>query len=58
MWGLVCFFLKLLLSSFCISDGCSEDTFMCSNGQCIPIYQVCDDVIQCKDASDEKDCGI
>ena len=35
-----------------------KDEFSCSSGACINIYKRCDNVIDCEDESDEKDCKI
>lgn len=37
-------------------SSCDEDSFNCADGSCIPIYQRCDQVCQCKDNSDEMNC--
>jgi hypothetical protein len=36
---------------------CAIDEFHCGLGVCIPESQVCDQVSQCEDSSDEIDCG-
>ena len=37
---------------------CSEGQFTCSDGSCIGMRQRCDQLIHCRDASDERDCGL
>ena len=37
---------------------CRTSEFSCEDGQCIPIVQRCDDVMHCRDGSDEKSCNI
>lgn len=37
---------------------CRTSEFSCENGECIPITQRCDDVVDCKDATDEKECNV
>ena len=37
---------------------CVSGQFTCDDGLCVPIEQRCDQVIQCKDNSDEKNCNI
>ena len=34
--------------------GCAEDEFTCDDGQCIDINTRCDQIINCRDESDEK----
>lgn len=36
---------------------CSPGQFQCKNGNCIQPNQICDGVSQCRDQSDEQDCG-
>lgn len=36
---------------------CEDDHFVCANGMCKPKYWVCDQVNDCGDNSDEKDCS-
>ena len=38
--------------------GCREGEFTCSDGQCITMEQRCDQIIHCKDNSDEKNCYL
>ena len=40
-------------------SGCNPDgEFTCDNGQCIPLSQLCDQLPNCKDKSDEFECNI
>ena len=36
---------------------CKDDEFVCDNGDCVNKVYVCDDVNDCHDGSDEKNCG-
>ena len=38
--------------------GCKEDEFTCDDGQCIGIHTRCDQIINCRDKSDEKGCQL
>ena len=38
--------------------GCLEGQFTCSDGQCISMNQRCDQIANCRDKSDEKDCKL
>ena len=38
--------------------GCDDEEFTCSDGQCITMDQRCDQISDCFDESDEKDCKI
>ena len=38
--------------------GCREGEFTCSDGQCIKMDERCDQIIHCKDNSDEKNCVL
>ena len=38
--------------------GCREEEFTCSDGQCVPMSQRCDQLEQCRDQSDEEDCQL
>lgn len=40
-----------------VSKNCSDNEFACTNGNCIPIEQRCNRVVNCYDNSDELDCG-
>ncbi|KAF2356256.1 Low-density lipoprotein (LDL) receptor class A repeat [Trinorchestia longiramus] len=37
---------------------CRTSEFSCEDGQCIPFQQRCDDVLNCRDSSDEKSCSV
>ena len=37
---------------------CRTTEFSCDDGQCIPIVLRCNDVINCRDSSDEKNCNV
>ena len=39
-------------------SGCAEDEFTCGDGQCININNRCDQIIDCRDQTDELDCTI
>ena len=39
-------------------SGCGEEEFTCSDGQCIDINRRCDQIVHCRDRSDEKDCKL
>lgn len=38
--------------------GCSDGQFTCHDGQCVRMEESCDQVVQCRDKSDEKDCRL
>ena len=38
--------------------GCDENEFTCDDGQCIDISTRCDQIIHCRDKSDEKGCQL
>ena len=38
--------------------GCKVGEFTCSDGQCIKMDERCDQIIHCKDNSDEKNCNL
>ena len=38
--------------------GCMKGEFTCSDGQCIKMDERCDQIIHCKDNSDEKNCVL
>ena len=38
--------------------GCKVGEFTCSDGQCIKMDERCDQIIHCKDNSDEKNCVL
>jgi hypothetical protein len=37
---------------------CREGQFTCSDGQCVTMEQRCDQIVQCRDESDEEDCRL
>ncbi|XP_029794544.1 enteropeptidase [Suricata suricatta] len=37
-------------------EPCKEDHFQCKNGDCIPLVNLCDGLLHCKDGSDEAHC--
>ena len=37
---------------------CRDGQFTCSDGSCVGMKQRCDQLVHCKDASDEQDCGL
>ena len=37
-------------------SGCADDEFTCSDGQCINMNSRCDQIINCRDESDEQNC--
>ena len=39
-------------------SGCGEEEFTCSDGQCIDINSRCDQIVDCRDESDEEDCRL
>ena len=39
-------------------SGCADDEFTCSDGQCIKIINRCDQIINCRDETDEQDCRL
>ena len=56
------FFSSHLLPSFKQFDitkisGCMSDQFTCADGQCVPITARCNSVRNCRDGSDEQNCG-
>ena len=38
--------------------GCRDGEFTCSDGQCISMQQRCDQIIHCRDESDEDSCKL
>ena len=40
-----------------IVNDCSQTQFQCANGQCIPGPFKCDGIAECRDRSDEVNCG-
>lgn len=39
------------------ADQCWFNEFRCGNGECIPMRQVCDNIYDCNDYTDEQSCG-
>ncbi|XP_036737451.2 enteropeptidase [Manis pentadactyla] len=39
-----------------IPEPCKEDYFQCKNGECVPLMNLCDSFLHCKDGSDETHC--
>ena len=39
-------------------SGCEEEEFTCNDGQCIDINLRCDQIINCRDKSDEENCQL
>lgn len=39
-------------------SGCAEDEFTCKDGQCIDINTRCDQIVNCRDNSDESNCNL
>ena len=39
-------------------SGCSKGEFTCNDGQCVTMEQRCDQIPNCRDASDEVDCRL
>merc|ERR1711892_516799 len=39
-------------------SGCRDGEFTCTDGQCIRMVERCDQIIQCRDESDEMECSI
>ena len=37
--------------------GCSATQFTCSNGECVPLTAICNNINECTDGSDEQNCG-
>ena len=37
-------------------SGCSEGQFTCNNGDCVQMKERCDQMLNCQDGSDEKNC--
>ena len=53
-----CFINSFSLSIYSEEISCNVTTeFKCSSGRCVPKEGRCDRVPQCRDQSDEKDCG-
>ena len=45
-------------TTFLKLTGCAEDEFTCDDGQCIKMEKRCDQVTNCRDKSDEKECKL
>ena len=45
------------LLMFAENVSCTQDTFPCGSGDCVPLSSVCDFNNDCFDASDELNCG-
>ncbi|KAL4229601.1 hypothetical protein ACF0H5_012639 [Mactra antiquata] len=45
-----------LLSFVCERNPCPHDTFTCTNGNCISRQNICNNINDCGDHSDEQDC--
>ena len=39
-------------------NSCTQDQFLCSNGDCVMMEQRCDREVDCTDQSDERECSI
>lgn len=39
-------------------SGCAENEFTCNDGQCIDVINRCDQIIDCRDESDEQECTL
>ena len=39
-------------------SGCADDEFTCDDGQCIKMGDRCDQILDCRDDSDEENCQI
>ena len=39
-------------------SGCTETEFTCHDGQCIKMEERCDQIMHCRDKSDENDCSL
>ena len=40
------------------TNDCSPTQFLCDSGECVVEDEVCDESHDCRDASDEEDCGL
>lgn len=51
------FGLLILIFLLVIKDNpCTPDEFSCRDLHCIPLLQVCDGILHCRDGSDESSC--
>ena len=48
-------FLNRCLKSYFVAE-CGQFEFTCGSGECIAIYDVCNEIVQCEDGSDESKC--
>jgi hypothetical protein len=39
-------------------SGCKDTEFTCHDGQCVKMEERCDQIIHCRDQSDEEDCSL
>ena len=39
-------------------SGCKDTEFTCHDGECIKMEERCDQIIHCRDQSDENDCSL
>lgn len=42
----------------CSFDNCPSWQFMCTDGRCLSLFKKCDFIKDCRDGSDELNCGI
>jgi len=53
----VCFFVAEALPTEAPPPSCSPREFTCSDGSCVDEQLICDGNRDCRDGSDEVDCG-